>query len=87
MQKTLKLNAELPIIPFHREYSSAFRFAFKRITDNYTQKEVRSFLKDKFPNLGSYLQHMAVLDAVQEFNIYKSKKRDYKIVWGWKKEL
>jgi len=85
MQKTLKLNADLPIIPFQREYSSAFRFAFKRIIEGSIQKDISILLKSMFSNLGCYLQRMAVLDAVQEFNIYKSKKKDYKIIWGGRK--
>ena len=70
MHKTLKLVAQLEDIPIQKEYSAAFRFAYERVKEGKSAKEIRAMVKANWPELGCWLQWMAILDATTQRKIH-----------------
>ena len=86
MQKTLKLRADVNNIPFQREYSAIFRFAYERWIDEYTEKQIRSEVKARWPDINCWIAQCAILDAKTQYTAHlATKHRSKKVIWGTRK--
>ena len=63
MQKTLKLRSDIQNIPFQREYSAIFRFAYERWIDEYPEKQIRSEVKARWLDINCWIRNCAISDA------------------------
>ena len=63
--KTIKLPIQnlINIKEIQRVYSSAVRYAYNRILENYSEKDIRSLMKNKF-KIGSWLVQCSIKQAV-----------------------
>jgi hypothetical protein len=88
MQKTLKVIADVKDIPFQREYSAIFRFAYERWSEGYFEPMIRWLVKNRWKNINSWIAQCAILTARQEYKAHqaqqKSGQRKDKVVWGSK---
>src|SRR5271157_675839 len=93
MQITLKLPADTNNIPFQKEYSAAFRFAYERVKEGLLEKDIRPLIKNRWSNnlnnsknLNSWMAQCAIKSAIQEYKAHKTQKRK-KVIWGSKDTL
>ena len=86
MQKTLKLRADVNNIPFQREYSAIFRFTYERWIGKFTEKQIRSEVKARWPDINCWIAQCAIKDAKTQYTAHSaSKQRPDKVIWGTKK--
>src|SRR5271157_3864367 len=86
MQITLKLPADTNNIPFQKEYSAAFRFAYERVKEGLLEKDIRPLIKNRWHTLNSWMAQCAIKSAIQEYKAHKTQKRK-KVIWGSKDTL
>ena len=50
----LKLENEIDILKDQKIFNNIVRLSFNRYQDGFKEKEIRSYLKDKFPEINSW---------------------------------
>lgn len=79
----LKLENEIDILKEQKIFNNIVRLSFNRYQDRFKEKEIRSYLKDKFPNVGSWFIQCGIKLGNQIFQKHKDKK----IIFGGKYNL
>ena len=80
----LEMEPNNELLDYQRVYSSIFRSAYKNA--NLSQKEIRTKLKERFPNENCWLIQCAIIDALAQHKAhkaqYKSGQRKKPVIWG-----
>ena len=79
----LKLENEIDILKEQRSFNNVVRISFNRFQDGFCEKEIRSYLKDKFEELNSWFVQCGIKVGNQLFQKHKEKK----IIFGGKYNL
>ena len=79
----LKLEREIDILKEQRAFNNVVRLSFNRYQDNFKEKEIRSYLKNKFENQNSWFVQCGIKVGNQLFQKHKDKK----IIFGGKHNL
>lgn len=79
----LKLENEIDILKEQRAFSNIVRLSFNRYQDGFKEKDIRSYLKDKFPVYNSWF----VQCGIKIGNQFYQKHKDKKIIFGGKFNL
>ena len=79
----LKLENEIDILKEQKVFSNIVRLSFNRFQDGFKEKDIRSFLKDKFECWNSWFVQCGIKVGQQLFQKHKDKH----IVFGGKHNL
>lgn len=79
----LKLEREIDILKEQRAFNSVIRLSFNRYQDNFKEKEIRSYLKNKFEKQNSWFVQCGIKIGQQLFKKHQNKK----IIFGGKFNL
>ena len=79
----LKLENEIDILKEQKVFSNIVRLSFNRFQDGFKEKDIRSFLKDKFECWNSWFVQCGIKIGQQLFQKHKDKK----IIFGGKHNL
>ena len=65
-----------------KEYSSVVRFSFKKLKENYTEKDIRSYLNslNNVKNLDAWVKQCGILEA----KAILTRNPDNKVIFGGK---
>ena len=93
MSKTLKVAANVPSsIPFQKEYSAIFRFAYERWGENKTEVQIRYEVKSRWKKtVNCWIAQNAIKTAKQEYDAHQAQlatgQRKKKVIWGGRKNF
>lgn len=79
----LKLENEIDILKEQQTFSSIVRLSFNRYQDGFKEKDIRSYLKQKFPDTNSWFTQCGIKVGSQLYQKHKDKK----IIFGGKFNL
>ena len=79
----LKLENEIDILKEQKTFSNIVHLSFNRFQDGFKEKDIRSFLKDKFEDCNSWFVQCGIKIGQQLFQKHKDKK----IIFGGKHNL
>ena len=79
----LKLENQIDILKEQRAFSNIIRLSFNRYQDGFKEKDIRSYLKNKFPECNSWF----VQNGIKIGNQLFQKHKDKKIIFGGKFNL
>ena len=79
----LKLENEIDILKEQKVFSNIVRLSFNRFQDGFKEKDIRTFLKDKFEGWNSWFIQCGIKIGQQLFQKHKDKK----IIFGGKHNL
>ena len=79
----LKLENEIGILKEQRSFNNVVRISFNRFQDGFCEKEIRTYLKDKFDGINSWFVQCGIKVGNQLFQKHKEKK----IIFGGKHNL
>ena len=79
----LKLENEIDILEEQRSFNNVVRLSFNRYQDGFKEKDIRSYLKDKFTGINSWFIQCGIKVGNQMFQKHKDKK----IIFGGKFNL
>ena len=79
----LKLENEIDILKEQQTFNNIVRLSFNRYQDGFKEKEIRAYLKDKFPETNSWFVQCGIKVGNQLFQKHKDKK----IIFGGKFNL
>lgn len=79
----LKLENEIDILKEQKTFNNIVRLSFNRYQDGFKEKEIRSYLKAKFPEINSWF----VQCGIKVGNQLYQKHKDKKIIFGGKFNL
>ena len=79
----LKLENENDILKEQRSFNNVVRLSFNRFQDGFKEKEIRTYLKDKFDGLNCWFVQCGIKVGQQLFQKHKEKK----IIFGGKHNL
>lgn len=70
----LKLETDIDVLKEQKAFSNIVRLSFNRYQDGFKEKEIRAYLKDKFPNCNSWFVQNGIKVGNQLFQKHKGKK-------------